>query len=317
MPNQRIGFRGQLLGLTCGLLATGWLTAAQAQSAFYVDPTSTPALWVEQHADDPRAPIVDKLAQVPMAHWFGGWQPNIRQAVNQFVSAAAQAKQVPILVAYNIPARDCGGASKGGAEAANAYRQWIEAYTQGLGKHKAVVVLEPDALAQLYCQKREQQGRERLELLRYAVNHFRLNAPATDLYLDAGNGYWIAADQMAARLNSAGLRQAKGFSLNVSNFYPTSESMHYAQRLNRALVEKYGYSKPYLIDTSRNGKGSIRQWCNPEGRQVGKSSTDVNASPLLLWIKVPGNSDGPCGSAPDTEAGVFSPELAVGLVEGR
>jgi cellulase/cellobiase CelA1 len=37
---------------------------------------------------------------------------------------------------------------------------------------------------------------------------------------------------------------------------------------------------------------------------------------MLLWIKVPGNSDGPCGIAPTTPAGQFNPDLAVRLING-
>jgi endoglucanase len=37
---------------------------------------------------------------------------------------------------------------------------------------------------------------------------------------------------------------------------------------------------------------------------------------MLLWVKVPGDSDGNCGIAPDTPAGQFSPALAVRLIDG-
>jgi endoglucanase len=37
---------------------------------------------------------------------------------------------------------------------------------------------------------------------------------------------------------------------------------------------------------------------------------------MLLWVKVPGDSDGPCGIAPDVPAGTFSPDLAIRLIDG-
>ena len=37
---------------------------------------------------------------------------------------------------------------------------------------------------------------------------------------------------------------------------------------------------------------------------------------MLIWIKVPGDSDGKCGIAPNTEAGQFSPVIAKRLIEG-
>jgi endoglucanase len=36
----------------------------------------------------------------------------------------------------------------------------------------------------------------------------------------------------------------------------------------------------------------------------------------VLWVKVPGDSDGPCGTAPSTPAGTFSPDLAINLING-
>jgi endoglucanase len=63
----------------------------------------------------------------------------------------------------------------------------------------------------------------------------------------------------------------------------------------------------FVIDTSRNGKGpwsppaavftDAQVWCNPPGRGLGDPPTTMTGNELLdakLWIKVPGESDGPC-----------------------
>jgi DNA-binding response OmpR family regulator len=48
------------------------VTQAHADAGFYVDPDSSPALWVRAHQADPRAPrIAESIANVPMARWFG------------------------------------------------------------------------------------------------------------------------------------------------------------------------------------------------------------------------------------------------------
>jgi len=36
---------------------------------------------------------------------------------------------------------------------------------------------------------------------------------------------------------------------------------------------------------------------------------------MLLWVKVPGDSDGDCGTS-DRPAGQFGPELAMALITG-
>ena len=72
-------------------------------------------------------------------------------------------------MAYNLPHRDCsGGASKGGAPAAAEYRGWIDQLIKGIGDQPALVILEPDALADLQCLDKDKRA-ERLGLINYAV----------------------------------------------------------------------------------------------------------------------------------------------------
>ena len=55
-----------------------------------------------------------------------------------------------------------------------------------------------------------------------------------------------------------------GFPVNASNFYTTSESISYASSVNGYL----GTTKPFVIDTSRNGNGYGDGWCNPAGTSI-------------------------------------------------
>ena len=70
----------------------------------------------------------------------------------------------------------------------------------------------------------------------------------------------------------------------------------------------------YVIDTSRNGNGSNGQWCNPSGRALGERSVAVNDSTgldALLWVKLPGESDGACNGGP--AAGAWFHSMALEL----
>lgn len=275
-------------------------------------------MWVRQHPNDPRAAkIAASIATVPMARWFGDWSGDIGSAVTAFVDKATAADQTPILVAYDIPNRDCAGESAGGASDTAAYRSWIVGFAQGIGKRKAVVIVEPDSVAQIDCLKTADARQTRLELLRYAISRLHLNAPAADVYLDAGNAHWIPAATMAARLVEADIGDAKGFALNVSNFYTTEESVAYAKAVNAALADQRGHPKAVVIDTSRNGDGSHGQWCNPAGARLGEKTRVLSDQILLAWIKLPGNSDGKCGIGSSLRAGLFSPELAIRLIDGN
>ena len=285
-------------------------------SGFYVDPNSNPKQWVADNGGDPRAtPISSQVANQAGARWYGNWSGDIAAAVSSYVGAADQADRLPMLVAYNIPGRDCGSHSGGGAGSPAAYRTWISAFAQAVGARPAVVIIEPDALAQLDCLPASERA-VRTDLLRYASEQFRDYAPNAWTYLDGGNATWIPADTMAQRLEAAGVREIRGFAVNVSNFHTTASSITYANAVNAALTSRYGYSRTFVVDTSRNGNGSNGEWCNPAGRKLGTPTQAGGGAELLMWIKVPGDSDGPCGIAPNTPAGQFDPNLAIRLING-
>jgi endoglucanase len=216
-----------------------------------------------------------------------------------------------VLVAYNIPDRDCGGYSAGGATSAQAYAQWIQSFAAGIGSKRAIVILEPDALADIGCLSPSDQS-ARLGMLSSAVQTLK-SLGNTSVYIDAGNPNWIPAATMAQSLKGADISAADGFAVNVSNFYSTSADEQYGNALS-ALVG----GKHYVIDTSRNGDGpdASDDWCNPSGRALGAAPTSNTGSSLVdyfLWIKPPGESDGTCNGGPS--AGTFWPQYALGLLQ--
>ena len=287
-----------------------------APTALYADPQSTAAIWVNHHADDPRADLIrSHLAGQAQARWLGNWSGEIGKAVGDYVSAAASLNQTPILVAYNIPGRDCGQYSAGGANSITGYQQWIASFAAAVGQRKAVVILEPDALGQLTCLSAAgQQGR--LDALRYAVEQFHQAAPQAYVYLDAGNSAWMPAEVAARRLAQAGIADARGFALNVSNYKTDASSKAYGDAINAELQKQQGYTRAYVVDTSRNGNGPLKaEWCDPPGRKIGVTSVvhlGGEQPEMQLWIKAPGNADGCRG-----KAGIFVPELAEKLIQGN
>lgn len=278
---------------------------------FFVDPDSSAraqaAAWRSSRPGD--AALIDRIAAQPQAEWFGDWSGDVRAAVAGRVAAARAAQSVPILVAYNIPDRDCGLHSAGGAPDAAAYRAWIDRFAAGLGDARAVVILEPDALAGMDCLDEAGQ-RERLGLLAGAVSRLAAQ-PGAVVYLDAGNTVWQAPQEMAQRLAAAGVAQARGFALNVSNFRTTPDNLVYGRAISRLIGDK-----PFVIDTGRNGAGPSPDgaWCNPPGRALGEEPTTDTGDPVVdayLWIKPPGDSDGTCQGGPPS--GTWWPEYALGL----
>lgn len=273
--------------------------------------SSSPALRQADAWRDSRPADADLMARMgaqPTARWLNEWTGDPATTVSATLSAASVAGQVPVFVAYNIPHRDCGSFSAGGASRADSYRSWIRGFASGLLGRTAVVVLEPDAIAGAGCLATELQE-ERFTLLREAVDV--LSDAGAMVYLDAGHPRWLSTETAAARLTRAGIARAQGFALNVSNFVTTPENVSYGN----ALSARVG-GKRYLIDTSRNGLGPAADgvWCNPDGRALGDLPTTQSSHALvdaLLWVKVPGESDGACNGGPN--AGVWWAEYGLGL----
>lgn len=257
---------------------------------------------------------MDKIGKSSQARWFGDWNADVQADVNNFVTAAAKAGQLPTLVAYNIPIRDCGSYSAGGASSASAYRTWIDAFSAGIGTtNPAVVILEPDALPGLPCggSMTDAQVQERYDLLSYAVK--KLERANVDVYIDAGHSNWHSATEMASRLGKANIAGATGFSLNVSNYRYTTEAVNYGKSISAGVNGKH-----FIVDTSRNGNGPDPngEWCNPSGRALGQKPTAATSDPVVdcyMWVKVPGESDGTCNGGPP--AGQFWSDYGLGLAQ--
>jgi endoglucanase len=246
------------------------------------------------------------LLDHPMAIWLGDWAGNPETYLKRFYAKGV--KGYPVFVLYNIPNRDCGGHSGGGARDHKAYRKWIDNVRMGLGNNNAIFILEPDAIAHYVtkgCHKKDV-----LKSINYAVK--RLSNKNTLVYIDAGHITFPPPgkfDLLVISLFESGIDMATGFSLNVSNYY------HDALILKQGIKIRKMIKKPFVIDSSRNGAGSNGEWCNPPDRKLGRFprfGTDIPGLDGYLWIKVPGESDGRCNGGP--RAGKFYMKRALELV---
>ena len=292
---------------------TGNVPNPFAGAKWFLDPNSNARrqadAWRSSRSAD--AAQIDKIAGQPQADWFGDWSGDVKSAVSARVGQISAAGALPVLVAYDIPLRDCGSYSAGGATSAAAYKTWIRAFAAGIGTRRAIVVLEPDALAGMGCLSVADQ-QTRLALISDAVSVLGAQ-PGVSTYIDAGNSTWQSAATMASRLQSAGIAGARGFSLNVSNYLTTSTQLAYGDQLSSLVGGKH-----FIVDTSRNGLGPTAdgQWCNAPGRALGNRPTaatgDAKAD-ALFWIKRPGESDGACNGGP--AAGQWWADYALGLAK--
>ena len=286
---------------------------------YWVNPDGKAAQQLSSYKEDDKsadAKLIDKIASQPVAEWIGTEDP--QGETEKLTEAADKADRSALLVLYNLPHRDCGQYSKGGAKNADEYRAWLDKVVKGIGDRSATVIVEPDSIPHLLAEgcTPQQFHDERYQLLNEAVSKLK-EKPNTKVYLDAGNPDWVRdPGGLVEPLNRAGIGKADGFALNVSNYQTTKSNIAYGKKISPMIG-----NKPFVIDTSRNGNGPVEgagadeeAWCNPKGRALGEQPTTKTGEKLVdafLWIKRPGESDGECKGGP--KAGAWWPKYALDL----
>jgi endoglucanase len=225
--------------------STGGGHALSPGTRFYIPPPAQGSvqqiLQLIRSGQFKNATLIAAMESVPSAVWLDGETPaqaaepgnlgweqadfEVAQQVRQTLFAARLQHTVPIFVAYNIPGRDCSQYSAGGAPSDAAYDAWIDSISNALGDAEAVVLEEPDALANLpgYCgtayatEFPDITNTTRVNDIRYAVATLESD-PNISVYLDGGNSDWQNVGGMAETLVAADVQEAQGFFLNVSNF---------------------------------------------------------------------------------------------------
>ncbi len=189
------------------------------------------------------AAAMTSMELTPQAVWFTKGTPaQVQRQVRTTMSEAAAEHAVPILVAYDIPGRDCAAYSSGGAADEAAYQSWISAFAAGIGNGKAVVIVEPDALGNLPSDcgvygtsAYPFTDADRLAEVADAVTALEAR-PNTSVYLDGTNSHWQAVGTITQRLIEADVQQAQGFFLNVSNYLTDTASTTYGTWISDCLA---------------------------------------------------------------------------------
>jgi endoglucanase len=207
--------------------------------------------------DKADAYLIEEMIDTPQSVWFSGGTPQrVQQDVKNTVKRASGKKTIPVLVAYNIPFRDCAQFSAGGATTVEEYIAWIDGFAAGIGDEAAVVILEPDGLGIIpwydpygdadgsnaleWCQPAEADdpataAAERFYMLNYAVDALKAQ-PNVRVYLDGTHSAWLGVGDAAHRLIQAGVDRADGFFLNVSNYQFTTNLVHYGTWVSICLA---------------------------------------------------------------------------------
>jgi endoglucanase len=217
-----------------------------ADTRFLVPPPDSSAIsqivQLFQGGDRKDAALVAKMVDTPQAVWFTSGTPaQVTRQVRNTLALAAFERAVPVLVAYDIPGRDCSQYSAGGALDEAAYEAWISGLAAGLGHAKAVVLVEPDALGNMpsNCNLSASvypfTDAERMAEIGYAVSALAKD-PNIAVYLDGTHSAWQSVGTITQRLLAADVQQAQGFFLNVSNYQANPQLSDYGTWISDCIA---------------------------------------------------------------------------------
>tara|TARA_B100001057_G_scaffold499099_1_gene608518 strand:+ start:4870 stop:5727 length:858 start_codon:yes stop_codon:yes gene_type:complete len=255
-------------------------------------------------------PLSKEIFKYPLSLWYG--KRNAKPIKGLAKSLKRLFKRsgdnMPVLVIYNMPNRDIGQYSKGGAKTHDEYIQFIKDFIEGIEDKSPIIIFEPDAIPHLtHMPKRE--AKNRIQLMKEAID--LLTTTNAIVYIDVGHSNWLVPDEVNYYLKRVSNPKVRGFSVNVSNYRTTEESVKWANKICELREDDY-----YVVDTSRNGNGPHgNEWCNPPGRALGEPptcTTEQDKCDAFLWIKIPGESDGKGNGGP--RAGRMWGEMAEELV---
>ena len=262
--------------------------------------------WDYRKNNTDKYPELKSITSQPSSFWFvDNPKKQIKRLSSRIRRLCRRAHPYqPVIVLYSIPDRDVGGHSKGGLEPYQ-YSDFITEICKGIGNYEPIIILEPDAvphMRKMSFYKRQKRTR----IIKNAIN--KLSKTNAHIYLDIGHPNWLKRKDAITFFGLFHNEKIKGFSINTSNFIPTSKCIRYGDK----IAEHFDCS--YVIDTSRNGN-EVWETFNPQEMKIGNkptTETDSKYCDAYLWIKTTGESDGAVNGWP--KAGRFDAEKTLEIL---
>ncbi|CCI50012.1 unnamed protein product [Albugo candida] len=289
-------------------------------------------------------PVLQALAQIPMARWYTDQRGNIPQLAKEVyldvcdsvfkdlnktlnclsLKPIRSTFDEKVIIVYGLPNKDCKDkfSSFGGNKNAEDYKTFIKNLVDGnVNKKKVVYILEPDAIGLLAvdgCAAKAQYGKNLATAIDLLVSDH------SNVFIDIG--FWTLSNDSDAQAVAKIVKsvdpdqKCTGIALNTANYRSVEEMHTYCERYRKAI----GRDVQCIIDTSRNNlpPSPIKEWCNYKKAGIGRLPTKkvkYKDTYAYSWLKIAGESDGECtGRTSDSlpggpPAGDFFPQAFVNL----
>ena len=206
-----------------------------------------------QRTAGPTKQPLAKIALEPTVSWFGAWQADTSAAasVREYIASTTQGNpnvlaQIAVFRLAPWEGQACQASWSASGQA--SYRAWIRGFAAGIGSSRVALILQPD-LAFAICAR----SATPLRLVTWAARLFSA-LPHTSVYIDGGARWFpMRTTQAVSMLAQAGIRYARGFALNTTEYDATGAELEYgAGIIHRLQAAGYG-SKHMVINTAENG----------------------------------------------------------------
>lgn len=204
--------------------------------------------------------MLEPIALLPKAKWFGAWIPtnDIGSKTKDYI-ANVQAGDPNTLVQMTIfrmsPWYQESKTRPPNAREVRDYKRWITKSAAAIGDARVALVLQPDLTFLRTVPNFELSS----SLIRYAAKKYGA-LPNTLVYLEAGAADWPAEGQGGAPeavrlLEASGVKYVDGIATNTTHYSSTTLDIHRIAEIIE-LLKARGYTQELkgVINTSSNGQ---------------------------------------------------------------
>jgi endoglucanase len=213
---------------------------------------SADSLWTAYAAAQGRhKTLLGRVALKPRALFIGSWVDDARiKSVAQEVVQGTQQGNRNVLTQFGTFELNPweGTWSGNGQWNVAASERWYTGLAAGIGDARALVIVQIDLPFAAQTPNRQPETIDSYGTKVLATR------PHTTVYIDAGAYKWLSPEQQGALLISNGIRYARGFSLNDTQYGPLSQELGYGAQIIDYLKHRGIRGKHFLVNTGQNGQ---------------------------------------------------------------
>jgi endoglucanase len=203
--------------------------------------------------------LLARLALKPRAVWLGYWDPTgqVRADTAATVAASQNGNPNALTEFATFELNPWERWVVHGSWNVSADETWYRNMAAGIGSAPALVIVQADLP---FAHRTSSTAPEQIDT--YAAQVLSAD-PHTTVYIDGGTEGWYNAEQDASLLIRNGIRYARGFALNDTDYNPTALDDEFGARVVADLAKLGVKGKHFIVDTDENGQsygyGELRQ----------------------------------------------------------